>query len=73
MRPTPPAPRLLVVLDQFEEFLLYHGADWDPGAPGFELARAMNATDLWANFLIAIRQDAVAGLNRFKGHFWGLL
>jgi WD40 repeat protein len=58
---------LLLVLDQFEEFLLYHGEDWEPGDPAYELAQLMSATDAPVNVLIALREDALAGLDRFKG------
>jgi WD40 repeat protein len=60
---------LLVVLDQFEEFLLYHGEDWDTAdSPGRQLADALRASDLRVHFLIAVREDALAGMDRFKGH-----
>jgi len=58
---------LLVILDQFEEFLLYHGDRWEPGDPAPELARLLSAPDLDVNVLIALREDALAGLDRFKG------
>lgn len=57
---------LLVVLDQFEEFFLYQGA----GAGAEEFARAfpdlVNDASLHIHFLIAIREDAWAKLDRFK-------
>src|SRR5918992_1578553 len=58
---------LLLVLDQFEEFLLYHGEGWERGDAAHELARLMSATDAPVNVLIALREDALAGLDRFKG------
>ena len=56
---------LLIVLDQFEEYFLYHGRDTQFAD---ELARCVNRADLRANFLISIREDAYAGLGeRFEG------
>ena len=58
---------VLLILDQFEEYFLYHPRD--EGDRGFDaqLARAVTRTDVPANFLISIREDALAGLDRFKG------
>ena len=59
---------LLIMLDQFEEYLLYRSRE--PAAERFvdELARCVNRADLPVNFLIAIREDAYAGLgDLFKG------
>lgn len=65
---SPSGCKLLIILDQFEEFLLYHGLDWDsPRDPAPQLAAAIRAEDLRANFLVAIREDAVAKMDRFKG------
>jgi WD40 repeat protein len=59
---------LLLILDQFEEFLLYHGHDWDsPDGAAPQVAAAMRAPELQANFLIAMREDAVASLDLLKG------
>jgi WD40 repeat protein len=59
---------LLVILDQFEEYFLYHPEEKEPEAFSMELARAMNEPGLRVNFLISIREDALARLDRFKGH-----
>ena len=56
--------RLLVVLDQFEEYFVYASAD---DRFGKEFPRAVNRADLRANFVISIREDALAKLDRFKG------
>lgn len=59
---------LLVILDQFEEHLLYRREG--EGAESFadQLARCVNRPDLRANFLISIREDAYAGLgDLFRG------
>jgi hypothetical protein len=56
---------LLVILDQFEEYFLYHpGAGPDTFAR--EFAQAANHPGLPASFLIALRDDAVSRLDRFK-------
>jgi WD40 repeat protein len=56
-----------LVLDQFEDYLLYHGDD--PLDSGFsaELARLVGST-VRVNLLIAIREDAFARLDHFEGH-----
>jgi len=58
---------LLVLLDQFEEYFLYHDPDDDKDAFAVEFPRAVNRPDLRANFLISIREDGLAKLDRFKG------
>jgi WD40 repeat protein len=59
---------LLIMLDQFEEYFLYRSREPVPGRFADELARCVNRSDLRANFLIAIREDAYAGLgDLFKG------
>jgi WD40 repeat protein len=59
---------LLIMLDQFEEYFLYQSREPVPGRFADELARCVNRTDLRANFLIAIREDAYASLgDLFKG------
>ncbi len=58
---------ILIVLDQFEDYFFYHAADEGPGSFAAELASAVNATSLGAHFLISIRDDAIARLDRFKG------
>jgi WD40 repeat protein len=53
---------LYVILDQFEEYFLYH----ESGGPFAELAELVRRRDVRANFLISIREDAVAQLDAFK-------
>jgi hypothetical protein len=56
------------MLDQFEEYFLYRSREPVPGRFADQLARCVNRTDLRANFLISIREDAYAGLcDLFKG------
>ncbi|HMA97799.1 MAG TPA: hypothetical protein VKP30_34170 [Polyangiaceae bacterium] len=56
--------RLLLILDQFEEYFLYH-----PLGHEFEnvLADLANSPDLPVNVLISMREDSLARLDRFKG------
>ncbi len=59
---------LLIVLDQFDEYFLYHGRKVVQGTFAYELAGAINRVDLRANFLISIREDSLAQLDAFEGH-----
>ncbi len=58
---------LLVILDQFEEYFLYHGTERGPGSFAYEFPRGVNRLDLRASFLVSIREDALAKLDVFKG------
>ena len=58
---------LLVILDQFEEYFLYHRDEDGEGTFAVELPRAVNRLELPVHFLISIREDAIARLDRFKG------
>jgi len=55
---------LLVVLDQFEDYFLYHPEGDDFGR---ELVAVANEPNLRLNLLFAIREDAWAKLDRFEG------
>jgi len=57
---------ILVILDQFEEYFLYHPAESGPSTLAGQLPAAVNHERLPAGFLIAIREDALAQLDRFK-------
>ncbi|MEA2150921.1 MAG: hypothetical protein QOD69_2751, partial [Solirubrobacteraceae bacterium] len=59
--------KLFVILDQFEEYFLYHPEEADGGPFAEAFAEAVNRRDLRVSFLISIREDAVAKLDRFKG------
>ena len=59
---------LHLMLDQFEEYFLYCAREPTPERFADQLADCINRADLRANFLIAIREDAYAGLgDLFKG------
>jgi Novel STAND NTPase 1/WD domain, G-beta repeat len=62
---------LLLVLDQFEEFFLYHDRPGDPALD--EVAAALRRRSPSVHFLLSIREDSLAKLDRFKGHVPGLL
>jgi hypothetical protein len=59
--------KLLVVFDQFEEYFLYHEQESGSGTFDAEFPQAVNRARLRAAFLISIRDDALARLDRFKG------
>jgi hypothetical protein len=63
---------LYVILDQFEEYFLYHPQQESEGTFAVEFPRAVNRPDLRVNFLLSLREDALASLDRFKGRIPGL-
>jgi WD40 repeat protein len=58
---------LLVVLDQFEDYFLYHGEEDGEGTFAGEFPAVIDEPNLRANFLLSIREDSLAKLDRFKG------
>jgi hypothetical protein len=56
---------ILIILDQFEEYFLYQQQD-GPGTFAQEFPRIANAREVLANFMVAIREDAVTWLDQFK-------
>ena len=58
---------LLVILDQFEEFFLYHAQSDGDRSFASEFSRAVNRADLRVNFLLSFREDALAKLDFFQG------
>lgn len=58
---------LLLILDQFEDYFLYHSAERGEGTFAADFPRAVKDGSLRANFLIGIREDAYAQLDFFKG------
>jgi len=64
---------LIVLLDQFEEYLLYHPeSDSDTGFDA-QLARAINREDVTATFLMGLREDSLSKLDRYKKRIPNLL
>ena len=58
---------LLIILDQFEEYFLYHPREDGPGTFATEFPAAVNRPDLRVNVLLSLREDALAKLDRFEG------
>lgn len=58
---------IAIIFDQFEEFLLYHGLQTESGAAfDRQFARLANRDDAPVNFLLSIREDCAANLDRFQ-------
>jgi WD40 repeat protein len=57
---------LYIMLDQFEEYFLYREGERGTGTLAEELPEALRRGGLRANFLIGIREDALAALDTFK-------
>lgn len=57
---------LFVILDQFEEYFVYHPGGEAAGSFVAEFADAVKDDSLRVNFLISIRDDWLAKLDRFK-------
>ncbi len=64
---------IYIVLDQAEEYFLYHPAEDDPKSFAVQFPIVVNAADLRANFLLAIREDALAKLDVFKARIPNVL
>lgn len=62
--------KLFIILDQFEEYFLYHSDEEGEGTFFSEFPLAVNHSDV--NFLISIREDALAQLDRFKARIMSL-
>jgi WD40 repeat protein len=56
---------LLIILDQFEQYFVYHSVNDEPGNFGGEFCRAVSSRELGANFLVSIREDWLASLDHF--------
>ena len=64
---------ILVLLDQFEEYFLYHPPSAVDEGFDAEFARAVNREEVEANFLISLREDALSKLDRFRARIPNLL
>jgi WD40 repeat protein len=56
-----------LILDQFEEYFLYHPTDDGSESLATRLGDIMRARDLPVQVLVSVREDALACLDRFKG------
>ncbi|MBI3538082.1 MAG: PD40 domain-containing protein, partial [Chloroflexi bacterium] len=63
---------ILILIDQFEEYFLYH-PDTRDNRFDEEFARAINREDVDAEFLIALREDGLSKLDRFRARIPNLL
>jgi hypothetical protein len=63
---------LVIIFDQFEEYFVYHPQEDGDGTFAVEFPRALNRRELPVSFLLSIREDALARLDRFKGRIPGL-
>src|SRR5512142_2972431 len=57
---------ILILLDQFEEYFLYHPETQAALSFDAEFARAVNREEVDASFLISIREDGLSKLDRFR-------
>jgi WD40 repeat protein len=57
---------LYVILDQAEEYFVYHGGEEGPGTFAEEFPAVVNSFELRVNFLLTIREDALAKLDFFR-------
>jgi WD40 repeat protein len=60
-----------LVLDQAEEYFLYHAGDGGPGSFA-ETLPALVAAPMRINVLVSLREDSLAKLDRFTGRIPGL-
>jgi multidrug efflux pump subunit AcrA (membrane-fusion protein) len=63
---------LLIILDQFEEYFLYHGNGDGDGGFARAFARAINQGDRRTSFLLSIREDSLAKLDQFDAPIPGI-
>jgi WD40 repeat protein len=64
---------LYIILDQAEEYFLYHGGEDGASTFGVDFPAVVNTSDLRVNFLLAVREDSLAKLDVFKGRIPNVL
>lgn len=64
---------VLILLDQFEEYFLYHPESQTEAAFDAEFASAVNSLDADVGFVIALRDDWLSRLDRFQARIPNLL
>jgi WD40 repeat protein len=62
-----------ILLDQFEEYFLYHPESQAGNPFDAEFARAVNREEVDTGFLIALREDGLSKLDRFRTRIPNLL
>jgi hypothetical protein len=66
--------RIFFVLDQFEEYFLYHSASEDVANEfDSQFAVAVNSPDIPVSFLVSLRDDGLSKLDRLKARIPNLL
>jgi WD40 repeat protein len=61
------------LLDQFEEYFLYHNSGSGENGFDVEFARAVNREETGVNFMLSMREDGISKLDRFQGRIPNLL
>lgn len=64
---------ILILFDQFEEYFLYHPEAETANTFDAEFARAVNREEIDTGFLITLREEGLAKLDRFQAHIRILL
>lgn len=64
---------IFIILDQFEEYFLYHSNEDGNGTFAVEFPRAVACPNLRVNFLLSLREDSLAKLDFFKGRIPDLM
>ena len=64
---------LVILLDQFEEYFLYHPETEKDNTFDAEFARSVNREEIDANFLTALREDTLSKLDRFRARIPNML
>jgi tetratricopeptide (TPR) repeat protein len=64
---------LFIILDQFEDYFLYHGHQRGNARFEYQLRRLINQPGLKLNFIISIRDDALFRIERLRDTIPGLL
>jgi hypothetical protein len=64
---------IVLILDQFEEYFLYHAQSESPDSFDAQFARAVNRVDVPVSFLLALREDGLSKLDRFRARIPNLL
>jgi serine/threonine protein kinase len=64
---------ILIILDQFEEYFLYHPEAEQENLFDGEFARTINRDEIDSNFLLAMREDSLSRLDRFRARIPNML
>jgi hypothetical protein len=64
---------LLIMLDQFEEYFLYHPETEKDNTFDAEFAQTVNREDIDINVLVAMREDSLSKLDRFRARIPNML